>query len=89
MILLRLTAAQLAQRHTLLHHEARHATQWACFLGLIGFRPPMGSPHYGRWRGAAALHRNVFECRAGLSDGGYRIAARSRRRRDAHERTLG
>ena len=55
---------------SLLRHEARHATQWACCVLLF-------LPLY--WLAAGWSHlrtgdpwsRNAFERRAGLTDGGY------------------
>lgn len=61
----------LTRRPTLLVHESRHATQYACCLG------PVMLPLYGlaaAWSlvrcGDPSSH-NVFEVRAGLADGGY------------------
>lgn len=71
-ILLRLDAERLAAQPTLLAHEARHAVQWACLLGVIGF--PVAYGLASLWSllrlGDTALG-NVFERRAGLADGGY------------------
>ncbi|MDP9417237.1 MAG: hypothetical protein M3P48_05250 [Actinomycetota bacterium] len=64
-------AASLARRPRLLEHEARHATQYAWCAG------PMLLPLYGvaaawSWlRCGDPFSRNVFECAAGLEDGGY------------------
>lgn len=84
-ILLRLSDDELAGRPRLLLHEARHSVQWACLVGVVGFPALYGLASLWSWlacRNAAV--RNVFEVRAGLSDGGYPDAAtvspRSRRR---------
>lgn len=61
----------LARRATLLVHESRHATQYACCLG------PVMLPLYGlaaAWslvRCGDPFSYNVFEVRAGFADGGY------------------
>ena len=56
----------------LLDHEARHATQYACCLGLP-FLPLYGAAAGWSWlRCRDWWSRNWFERRAGLSDGGYR-----------------
>lgn len=61
----------LGRRPSLLAHEARHATQYACCLG------PVMLPLYGLaalWslvRCGDPSSYNVFEVRAGLADGGY------------------
>lgn len=55
---------------TLLLHEGRHATQWACcivlflplYLAAVAWSYARTGDHYSR---------NVFERRAGLIDGGY------------------
>ena len=87
-ILLRLPDQLLARRPGLLEHEARHAAQWACALGVVGFPVLYGLAAAWSWLrfGDAALG-NVFERRAGLVDGGYLAAGagppltrRSRRR---------
>ena len=74
-VLLCLDDATLARRPRLLAHESRHATQYAWCVG------PLMLPLYGlasawswlRCRDTASY--NVFERRAGLSDGGYATAA--------------
>ncbi|MGL4173902.1 MAG: hypothetical protein ACRCTR_07510 [Actinomycetota bacterium] len=71
-ILLRLTPEQLKKRPGLLRHEVKHSTQWAFFLGVVGF--PLAYGMASIWsliRCKDAAHRNIFECRAGLTDGGY------------------
>ncbi len=71
-VLLRADEAELARRPRLLDHEARHAAQYACCLGLFGFLPAYLLASLWSWwfSGDFAL-RNVFEQRAGLLDGGY------------------
>ncbi len=70
-ILARSDRATLAAMRPLLAHEARHATQYACCLGL-----PM-LPLYFLAAGVSwgltgdFGSRNIFERRAGLADGGY------------------
>ncbi len=71
-VLLRLDDAALADRPRLLLHEARHAGQWACWLGLLGY--PLAYGVASLWSLATvgnASTNNVFERRAGLADGGY------------------
>ena len=71
-ILLRLDDAALAERPRLLLHEARHASQWAYWLGLLGY--PLAYGVASLWSLATAGNaatNNVFERRAGLVDGGY------------------
>ena len=71
-VLLRGDESVLAQRPTLLAHEARHASQYAVCIG------PLMWPLYGLAAGWSwvctgdAASRNIFERRAGLADGGYR-----------------
>jgi hypothetical protein len=75
-ILLRLDDDQLCQRPALLRHEARHAVQWACWLGVVGF--PLVYALAALWslaRVGDPARGNVFERRAGLDDGGYRPRA--------------
>ena len=63
----------LVRRPRLLTHEARHATQYAWCVG------PLMLPLYGvaaawSWlRSRDFATDNVFERRAGLEDGGYRV----------------
>jgi hypothetical protein len=71
-VLLRLDDAQLASRPRMLDHEARHAVQWACWLGPIGFVPAYLTASAWSWlRCRDFAVRNPFEVRAGLADGGY------------------
>lgn len=77
-VLVRIDDAALARRPQLLVHEARHATQYAFCIG------PLMLPLYGlaaawswlRCRDPATY--NIFERRAGLADGGYRLPAGGR-----------
>ena len=70
-VLLRLDDAALARRPRLLVHEARHATQYACCVGLL-MLPMYGlAAGYSWLRCRDASSYNVFEVRAGLDDGGY------------------
>jgi hypothetical protein len=74
-ILLRLDDEALARRPRLLTHEARHSVQWASSLGIVGFPLLYGAASLWSWlRCRDAAHRNVFEVRAGLADGGYVVA---------------
>jgi hypothetical protein len=71
-VLLRLTREQLRLRPRLLDHEARHATQWAFFLGPAGFLPAyLLASLWSWWRCGDFALRNPFEVRADLADGGY------------------
>lgn len=63
---------RLAARPRLLHHEARHAVQYACLLGPLPFFAGYGAASAWSWlttRNPAL--RNAFERGAGLLDGGY------------------
>lgn len=72
-VLLRADDAVLARHPRLLDHEARHAVQWACWLGPLGFLPAYGlASLWSVLRCGHPAHANPFEVRAGLSDGGYR-----------------
>ena len=71
-VLLRMDAAELARRPSLLEHEGRHAVQWACWLGPVAFIPAYLLASLWSWvvcRDFAL--RNPFEVRAGLVAGGY------------------
>jgi hypothetical protein len=71
-VLLRLDAEQLAGRPQLLDHEARHSTQWACFLGPLGFVPAyLVASVWSWWHSGDFALRNPFEMHADLLDGGY------------------
>ena len=79
-VLLRMSRGAALARPQLLHHEARHAGQWAQWLGPLGFLPAYGvaSAWSWLWHRHAAV-RNWFEVRAGLEDGGYLRAGSPRR----------
>jgi hypothetical protein len=71
-VLLRMSEQEAYRRRGLLEHEARHATQWACWLGPLGFLPAYGlASVWSLLRAGNAATRNAFEVRAGLADGGY------------------
>jgi hypothetical protein len=71
-VLLRHDDEKLARFPNLLDHEARHSTQWACFLGPIGFLPAyLLASAWSWWHSGDFAVRNPFEMRAGLVDGGY------------------
>ncbi len=63
-------------------HEERHASQWALCLGVIGFPPCYGLAALWSFLLTGDAHsRNVFERRAGLAAGGYRVRSVRWRRR--------
>lgn len=63
----------LLARPALLRHEERHCTQYACCLG-VGMLPLYGLACLWSYaRGGDHSTHNVFETRAGLADGGYRL----------------
>ena len=69
--LIRIDDEELAGRPTLLRHEGRHATQYACCLGVV-MLPLYGLAATWSWlRCRDPSSYNVFEVRAGLEDGGY------------------
>jgi hypothetical protein len=70
--LLGIPESALVRRPDLLRHEARHAGQYARWLGPAGFLPAYALAALYSWlrTGDPAL-RNHFESRAGLLDGGY------------------
>ncbi len=72
-VLLGLDQNALARRPQLLAHEARHAAQYARWMGPLGFLPAYGLASAWSWclTGDPAL-RNHFEGHAGLVEGGYR-----------------
>ena len=79
-VLIRLDDESLARRPGLLRHEARHASQYACCLGLV-MLPMYALAALWSWlRCRDPASYNVFEVRAGLADGGY-----ASRRRPAHD----
>lgn len=79
-VLLRMGPEQALARPRLLAHEARHAAQWARWLGPWGFLPAYAAASaWSLLRTGDAAVGNAFEVRAGLADGGYgRRAARRR-----------
>jgi hypothetical protein len=75
-VLLRMGLDDLPQRPTLLRHEGRHATQYAFWVGPLGFLPAyLLASVWSWWRTRSFALGNVFERRAGLVDGGYLPAA--------------
>jgi hypothetical protein len=73
-VVTRLDREALLGRPALLGHEARHAGQWACWLGLP-FLPAYALAGAWSWlRTGDPWSRNAFERRAGLAAGGYREA---------------
>ena len=71
-VLLGITESALVKRPHLLRHEARHAGQYARWLGLLGFWPAYGlASLYSLARTGDPALRNHFESHAGLLDGGY------------------
>jgi hypothetical protein len=71
-VLLRADDAELARRPHLLAHEARHAGQYACWLGPLGFLPAyLLASAWSWWRTGDFALGNAFEVRAGLVEGGY------------------
>ena len=73
-VVTRLDREALLARPALLGHEARHAGQWACWLGLP-FLPAYAVASAWSWlRAGDPWSRNAFERRAGLVAGGYREA---------------
>ena len=71
-VLLRMSSAELMGRPRLLAHEGRHAVQWACWLGPVGFLPAYLLASAWSWLRCRDFARhNAFEIRAGLVDGGY------------------
>jgi hypothetical protein len=71
-IILRMAAADALDRPALLAHEGRHATQYAWWLGPIGFLPAyLLASAWSWWHTGSPALRNAFEVRAGLVDGGY------------------
>ncbi|HEV7167029.1 MAG TPA: hypothetical protein VGN49_03575 [Micrococcaceae bacterium] len=71
-VVYRADRAYIDARPELLGHEARHSTQYACFLGLP-FLPLYGlCALWSLWRTGDPGSRNPFERHAGLQAGGYR-----------------
>jgi hypothetical protein len=72
-VLLGLDEQALARQPKLLAHEARHSSQYARWLGPIGFLPAYGlASLWSWWRTGHPALGNHFEAKAGLEDGGYR-----------------
>ncbi|MER2135295.1 MAG: hypothetical protein ABS910_11520 [Arthrobacter sp.] len=63
----------------LLRHEARHSSQYAV-LGLAFLPLYFAAAGYSRLRTGDPASSNIFEIRAGLTDGGYRPRPSSRRK---------
>jgi hypothetical protein len=71
-ILLRMSAGEALARPGLLAHESRHASQYAMWLGMLGFLPAyLVACAWSWWHTGNFALRNAFEVRAGLVDGGY------------------
>ena len=71
-VLLRMSVQDALARPHLLRHEARHAAQWAQWVGPVGFLPAYGVASAWSWlRHGHPGRGNWFEVRAGLEDGGY------------------
>ncbi len=69
------------RRPELLAHEGRHASQYACCIGLPMVLLYVLAAGWSWVRCGDPASYNLFERRAGLADGGYRVrAARSWRR---------
>jgi hypothetical protein len=66
----------LLSRPALLRHEARHADQWACWLGLPFLAGYAVASAWSLARTGSPALGNPFERRAGLADGGYRPAGK-------------
>jgi hypothetical protein len=61
----------MADHPKLFRHEARHATQWACCIGLPFLPLYLVAMLWSvLWCGDRGSH-NLFEVMAGLEDGGY------------------
>lgn len=71
-VLLRMSAAQALDTPGLIVHESRHATQYAFWLGPVGFIPAyLLASAWSWWHSGSFALRNAFEVHAGLVDGGY------------------
>lgn len=70
-VLCRYSNAELANHPTLLVHEARHATQYAWCLGVVMLPLYFVAAGWSWVRTGDYASRNVFERKAGLTDGGY------------------
>lgn len=69
----------LARRPTMLAHESRHASQYACCLGPVMLPLYAVAALWSMLRCGDPSSYNVFEVRAGLADGGYVDRRRDRR----------
>ena len=78
-VLHRYSPGWLEARPRLLAHEARHAVQWACCLGVPMLPLYLAASGWSWLRAGDWATRNVFEVRAGLADGGYGPARDHRR----------
>jgi hypothetical protein len=70
-VLFRAAPEILERRPSLLVHESRHATQYACCLGPVMLVLYAFAAGWSWMRTGDPASRNVFERRAGLLDGGY------------------
>lgn len=71
-VLLRASDDALRRHPHLLDHEARHAAQFALWIGPLGFLPAyLLCAVWSWWRVRDFALRNPFEMRAGLVEGGY------------------
>ncbi|MFI7586484.1 hypothetical protein ACIB24_05360 [Spongisporangium articulatum] len=71
-VLLGIDEERLAHRPHLLRHEARHAGQYARWLGPLGFLPAYGlASAWSKWHTGNPALRNGFEVAADLHEGGY------------------
>jgi hypothetical protein len=70
-IVSRLDHAVLVRAEALVTHEARHASQYACCGGLAMVPAYFVAAAWSWTLTGDFGSRNVFECRAGLADGGY------------------
>jgi hypothetical protein len=76
-VLLRMALDRALAEPRLLAHEGRHATQYALWLGPVGFLPAyLLACLWSWWHTGSFALRNAFEVRAGLVDGGYVRAGR-------------
>lgn len=76
-VLTKHAAGYFDEHPALLRHEAHHAGQWACWVGLpflVGYSVASG---WSLLRTGNSALGNPFERRAGLVDGGYLPAPRS------------
>ncbi len=71
----------LEQRPRLLAHEERHTRQYAALLGLPFVPAYLVAAGWSYLRGGDHATHNLFETRAGLTDGGYALVSARQRRR--------